>query len=119
MNKAVLISEEENHITEIDLDIFSDRNKIFSILKGPATFIGQWPEIQVVIMKCRESPFDLLTNRNTLPYPFDKDIGVVVGPILLVRMNANAEPEDFTLDEYRQFEEQTHRSQHQAPLSHT
>ena len=96
--KAVLISEEEDHVTEIDIDISSEKREIFSILKGQATFIGQWPEIDVVIMKCRESVFDLMMNRNVLPAPFDTE--VVVGPILLIRMDENSDPQDFTLAEY-------------------
>ena len=96
--KAVLISEEEDHVTEIDIDISSQKKEIFSILKGQATFIGQWPEIDVVIMKCRESIFELMMNRNVLPAPFDTE--VVVGPILLIRMDENSEPRDFTLEEY-------------------
>lgn len=99
--KAVLISEEEGHITEIDLDISSEKREIFKILKGPATFIGQWPELDVVIMKCRESVFELLENRNKLPKPFDEERAE--GPILLVRMDENSEPQNFTLDEYHQF----------------
>lgn len=105
MCKAVLISEEENHVTEIDLDISSEKREIYNILKGRATFIGQWPELDVVIMKCLESPFELMLNRNVLPAPFDTE--VVVGSILLVRMDENSDPQDFTLAEYRQFEEQT------------
>ena len=99
--KAVLFSEEEGHITEIVLDISSEKREIFKILKGSATFIGQWPELDVVIMKCRESIFELLENRNKLPKPFDEER--TFGPILLVRMDENSEPQNFTLEEYHQF----------------
>ena len=99
--KAVLVSEEEGHITEIDLDISSSKNEIFRFLKGYATFIGQWPDIDVVIMKARESVFDLMVNRNTLPAPFEDER--VVGPILLVRMDENSDPRDFTLAEYLEY----------------
>jgi len=40
-------------------------------------------------------------NENVLPEPFDYE--EVLGPILLVRMDENSEPQDFTLDEYRAF----------------
>ena len=99
--KAVLVSEEENNISEIDLDISSQKREIFKILKGPTTFIGQCYDTNVVAMKCRheESHFELLKNRNILPKPFheEKDI---IGSVLLVRMNENALPEDFTIEEY-------------------
>ena len=107
--KAVLISEEDDHITEIDIDISSQKREIFSILKGQATFIGQWPDLDVVIMKCRESIFELMLNRNVLPAPFESE--VVIGPILLIRMDENSEPRDFTLEEYMHLQ--------QAQLLHT
>lgn len=99
--KAVLISEEDGNITEIDLNISSEKREVYHILKGGATFIGQWPEIEVVIMKCRESVFELMENRNKLPKPFDKEC--TKGSILLVRMDENSDPQDFTLEEYLQF----------------
>jgi len=95
MVKCVLISEEEGSLSEIETPLQSD---LYRILKGPGTFIGQWPALDVVIMKCSESCFDLMENRNVLPRPYHKEH--VVGPILLIRMDADAEPQDFTLDEY-------------------
>ena len=50
MTKAVLIHEELDDVVEIDIDIDPVKNEIFKVLQGPATFIGQWPEIDVVIM---------------------------------------------------------------------
>ena len=94
MVKAILITEQENDIKEIDLQI----DKIHELLRGPATFIGQYPEIDVVIMKCRESIFELKLNQNILPAPFDTE--AVLGSILLIRMDINSEPRDFTLFEY-------------------
>ena len=95
MVKCVLISEEEDHYTEIETHLGSD---LYTILKGTATFVGQWPELEVVIMKCDKSPFDLMENRNILPEPFENE--VILGPILLVRMDQHAEPQDFTLNEF-------------------
>ena len=98
MVRCVLISEEEGNISEIETPLGSD---MYKILKGTSTFIGQWPEIDVVILKCGESHFDLLENRNILPRPFASER--VDGPILLVRMDENSEPQDFTLKEYQEF----------------
>ena len=99
--RAVLVSEEENSISEIDLDISSEKREIFKILKGPATIIGQCYDTNVVAIKCRheETHFELMKNRNTLPKPFheEKDI---IGAVLLIRMNEDALPEDFTMSEY-------------------
>ena len=71
------------------------------MLKGTGTFIGQWPEIDVVIMRCKESIFSLLENHNVLPYPFSDE--KVLGPILLIRMDEKSDPQDFTVTEYLEF----------------
>ena len=54
MTKAILICENVGHVQEIDIDITPHKNEIFQILNGPQTFIGQWPEIDVVIMKSED-----------------------------------------------------------------
>ena len=95
MTVAVLIKEQFGDIQEIDLDIEPSKNEIFLRLGGSATFIGQWPNIDVVIMKstCGEK-----LNLNRLPTPFKTE--EVFGPVLLVRMDENSDPRDFTLEEY-------------------
>jgi len=99
MVNCVLISEEEGHYTDIEVNIRSD--DLYRILKGTATFIGQLHDSDVVIMKCDESLFDLMENRNRLPDPFHEE--VVKGPILLIRMDSDANPQDFTVSEYLTF----------------
>ena len=92
MTKAILICENIGHVQEIDLDITPSKNEIFKLLCGRQTYID------VVIMK----PEDGKTkNENVLPPPFD--VEEVYGKILLVRMDENSEPQDFTLDEYNSF----------------
>ena len=98
MKKAVLINEKLDDIIEIDLDITPHKNEIFKILGGPQTFIGQWPDIDVVIMKPEDGK---VKNENTLPPPFDTED--VYGKILLVRMDEHSEPQDFTLKEFESF----------------
>ena len=95
MTRAVLIHELKDKYEEIDLDIEPSKNEIFKLLGGRATFIGQWPEIDVVIMKPEQG---LMENVNILPDPFHGE--EVRGKILLVRMDENSEPQDFTLAEY-------------------
>ena len=98
MTIAVLIKEQLGAIQEIDLDIEPSKNEIFLRLGGPATFIGQWPDLDVVIIRCRHGES---LNQNTLPTPFKTE--EVYGPILLVRMDENSDPRDFTLEEYLGF----------------
>ena len=97
MTIAILIHEELGHVQEIQLDITPSKNEIFKLLGGRQTFIGQWPDIDVVIMKPEEGK---MKNENVLPTPFD--VEEVNGKILLVRMD-KSEPQDFTLDEYKSF----------------
>lgn len=104
MTKAVLIHEELDDVVEIDINIDPVKNEIFKVLQGPATFIGQWPEIDVVIMKCVRGgdPWaERERNENRLPPPFQREN--VLGKVLLMRMDVDSEPQDFTLDEYNDF----------------
>jgi hypothetical protein len=98
MTLAVLIDEIKDSIRQINVDIDPSKNEIFKILGGCQTFIGQWPEIDVVIMKAENA---LIINENTLPEPFEKE--ETYGKILLLRMDENSEPQDFTLEEYKLF----------------
>jgi hypothetical protein len=102
MTNAVLIHEDVDRIDDITVDIDPSKREIFQILQGPATFIGQWPQLDVVIMKCVRGN---IKNLNILPTPFDNES--VHGKILLMRMDKNSEPQDFTLDEYLQFIKET------------
>ena len=40
-------------------------------------------------------------NENDLPEPFSNE--VVLGPILLIKMDEKSEPQNFTLEEYKRF----------------
>jgi hypothetical protein len=104
MTKAVLIKEELGNIIEIDLDIDPRKNEIFKFLSGPPTFIGQWPQIDVVIMKAQ---YAKKINNNTLPHPFNNE--EVKGSILLVRMDENSDPRDFDIEEYLAFAKRNKR----------
>jgi len=106
MTIAVLVNEEKNNIREIDLDISPEKNEIYKILKGKATFLGQWPEKSVVIVTCESSMFELKMNLNRLPRPFTNMS--VFGRILLIRMDENSEPQNFTLEEYHKMTKETH-----------
>jgi hypothetical protein len=98
MTLAILIKEVLGDIRQIDLDIDPRKNEIFLLLSGSPTFIGQWTDLDVVIMKPQYSE---VFNNNILPPPFD--VEEVYGSILLVRMDENSDPRDFTLKEYLDF----------------
>ena len=95
MTRVILINEQRDDINEIELDLSPHINEVYTLLQRQPTFIGQWPEIDVVILK---SEIGLIENCNRLPPPFHNEI--VEGPIVLVRMDEESEPQDFTLQEY-------------------
>lgn len=94
MTASVIIHEELDNVQQIYIDIHPRKYEIFKIL-GKATFIGQWPDYDIVIMKSENG---VVPNQNTLPYPFHNE--TVKGKILLLRMNENSEHEPFGLDEF-------------------
>jgi len=96
MTRAIIIHTTLGNLEEIDLDITPEKNEIYNLLGGKATFIGQWPHYDVVIIKCVNG---CTHNGNKLPPPFECED--VMGPILLVRMDENSDPKNFTLREYR------------------
>ena len=99
MVTCVLISEEDGNISDVEINIIG--TDLYRILKGTATFIGQFPDTNIVIMKCDVSPFELMENRNKLPEPFHNE--VVLGPILLVYIDDDAEPQNFTVLDYLKY----------------
>ena len=98
MTVAVLIKEQFGDIYEIEVDIDPKKNEIFFILGGAPTFIGQWPDLDVVLMKSQNGG---VMNQNKLPQSFDTE--EIEGSILLIRMDENSDPRDFTLEEYINF----------------
>jgi hypothetical protein len=96
MTRAILIHTDLGNLEEIELDITPEKNQIYNLLGGKATFVGQWPEFDVVILKAVES---VGINENKLPPPFDEEC--ILGRILLVKMDEDSEPQDFTLRDYR------------------
>lgn len=95
---AVLIHEKLDQIQEVELDLAPHVNEAHILLERHPTFIGQWPEIDVVIMK---SEIGKIPNENILPEPFNNED--VLGPILLIKMDEQSEPQNFTLEEYKRF----------------
>lgn len=96
--KTIIINENLHDIKEIDLDISCEKNEIFNLLHGPGTFVGQFPDSDVVIMRGVVSGG--LQNKNKLGHPFDKE--EIEGPILLIRMDQNADHRDLTLIECKE-----------------
>jgi len=97
MIKCVVVHETRGDIEEIDIDLLPEKNEIVHVLGGNATFLGQWEDEFVVILT-RANTENLELNANKLPRPFTNMR--IFGKILLIRMDEESEPRDFTLWEY-------------------
>jgi len=84
-------------IEEKKVDMTPKLNKVGELLGGPGTFIGQFEEIQAVLMKLREPTEDTPVNTCKLPAPLDSE--EVRGDIIVIRMDDNATPQDLTKEE--------------------
>jgi len=91
--KCILVAEEQDNIIEVDTSL----KELYRYLKGTSTIIGSIPTLDAVILKCRESPFELMVNRNTDLLPIEEKY--VLGPIIIVRMDENSEHQNLTLSE--------------------
>eukprot|EP00941_MAST-03F_sp_MAST-3F-sp1_P002752 g2752.t1 len=96
--KCVLIKASDGIATEIDIDMTPKENNAATILGGSPTFIGQFIDLNVVVMKVRNPTPETVVNPHTLPHPFHKE--ETKGNILLLRMDDASNPRDFTLEEY-------------------
>ena len=104
MIKSVVVHETRGDIEEIDIDLLPEKNEIANLLGGNATFLGQWEDDLVVIL-VRANTENLELNANKLPRPYTNMR--LFGKILMIRMDEESEPQDFTLREYETMVEES------------
>lgn len=75
----------------------SHQMPVAKVLGGSVTILGQWPQLDLVIM-CLRDQTGLPPNKHKLQPPFHK--ASVCGPIMLLRMNEQSIPASFNLKEY-------------------
>lgn len=86
---------------QISIDTSPKVNAAAALLKGNPTFIGQWTSLNVVLMCSKITGDDWPINQHKLPHPFSKI--EVKGDVLLLRINDDAVPADFTKEEWERF----------------
>lgn len=86
----------------------SHQMPVAKVLGGSVTILGQWPQLDLVIM-CLRDQTGLPPNKHKLQPPFHK--ASVCGPIMLLRMNEQSIPASFNLKEYVKRE----ATQHSVP----
>lgn len=68
------------------------------LLGGTGSFVGQLLDLQVVVMMRADQLKSLAASRHALPPPLNRER--VRGDMVLIRMDDNAEPQDFTYEQY-------------------
>jgi hypothetical protein len=86
---------------EIKLDMTPKVAAPKNQLGGSPTFAGTITALDVVIMCLREPAWGTKPNPHVLPVPMEKS--QIPGPILMIRMDENSEPQNFTLKEYNEY----------------
>ena len=92
----VVILKVDGTQEESTFDMTPMKNTLGKYLNDSVTFIGQYEDEQVVITKGLNSTEQ--ENKNILPCPFHEEKHN--GDIVLIRMDDDANPKDFTLREY-------------------
>tara|TARA_R110002050_G_scaffold74087_4_gene159103 strand:+ start:734 stop:1573 length:840 start_codon:yes stop_codon:yes gene_type:complete len=99
--KTVVIAE-DGTVAEESVDMTPSKEGPKKVLGGETTFVGQFMDLDVVILvKTFEEDEEAQRNLHSLPSPFSRKR--IHGKILLVRMDENAEPKDFTKAEYEEY----------------
>lgn len=86
---------------EQTVDMTPRLNKPGEILGGAVTFVGQYPEHEIVLMMRKDAPEGTPINKHKLQPPLHKR--EIAGDMMLVRMDQEAMPQDFTLAMYEKF----------------
>ncbi|CAM9094032.1 unnamed protein product, partial [Ectocarpus fasciculatus] len=87
---------------EIEVDMTPSLRRCQEILGGELTFLGQWEDLQVVILVSKDqSGKGAKKNRHKLQPPFHA--ATAYGDILLTRSDDDGEAAPFRLSEYTAF----------------
>ena len=97
--KTVWLSE-NGTICEKTLELGMKSENLYNEIGGRTSFVGQYIDINVVVVKLLDS-IGQEQNTHRLPKPLHKEI--VHGPIVLIRIDDDGEPKNFTLDEWNNY----------------
>ncbi|KDO29151.1 hypothetical protein SPRG_05394 [Saprolegnia parasitica CBS 223.65] len=103
--KCVLLKQ-AGEKTEIDVDFTPSKQAVQALLGGDHTFVGQYEDLNVMIMcnpEHQEDDSGVALTTHKLQPPFHGRLGQIKGDILLFRCDDNGDHKDFTLEEYEAF----------------
>jgi len=100
--QAVLLKT-DGSAQQVAYDSTPSRNHVADILGAPPSIIGQYLELDLIVVGPRYvlRPEEFPRNEHKLRYPFNND--TFHGDIFLYRFDKNCVVRDFTLSEYEQF----------------
>ncbi|OQR93285.1 hypothetical protein ACHHYP_02727 [Achlya hypogyna] len=91
---------------EIDVDFTPSKQAVAALLGGDQTFVGQYEDLQVMLMcnpEHQEEDSGVELTKHKLQPPFHGRLGQIRGDILLFRCDDAGDHKDFTLEEYEAF----------------
>ena len=100
---SCVLLKADGSIEALDVDMTPSLGKCQEVLGGELTFLGQWEDLQVILLISKEqtSKSGLEKNKHKLQPPFHD--AIVYGDILLTRSDDDGEAAHFGLDEYETF----------------
>eukprot|EP01084_Bolivina_argentea_P291408 500834_1 len=100
---SAILLKPNGSIEQILYDSTPSKNHVTEILGGPPTIIGQYVDLDVIVVGQRYnvSPTEHPLNTHKLRYPFNDS--TIHGNIFLYRFNQDCVMEDFTIEEYNEF----------------
>lgn len=107
MEKIGLLLKTNGEMIEYKIDMSEHTNNIGCLLNDKITFLGQLlrePEKTNAIIMYGKNAYKkgLEKNKAELLEPFENDI---YGDIFIISMDENSEPDDFILNDYKEYKE--------------
>ncbi len=86
---------------EITLDMTPNKNELVKVLGGKISFYGQYEDLEVVVVALAEFPVLQPVNDFKLPPPLHSHD--IKGDVILLKVNEDSVPENFTVTEWLEF----------------
>eukprot|EP00486_Rosalina_sp_Unknown_P000602 CAMPEP_0201568990 /NCGR_PEP_ID=MMETSP0190_2-20130828/10412_1 /ASSEMBLY_ACC=CAM_ASM_000263 /TAXON_ID=37353 /ORGANISM="Rosalina sp." /LENGTH=644 /DNA_ID=CAMNT_0047990807 /DNA_START=80 /DNA_END=2014 /DNA_ORIENTATION=- len=105
--KAVLLKS-DGSVEEISYDSTPSRNHVSEILGAPPSIIGQYPDLDVIVVgpRYQEPQTEFKLNKHKLRFPFNNS--TFYGDVFLYKFNQDCVCVDFTADQYKAFAAKSH-----------
>ena len=103
LQKKIVIVHTNNKLDELILDMTDGTNSIGELLNDKISFLGQLlrePDKCNAVVMYGKNAHKFLDKNNHNIKPFETQ---VYGPIVIICMDINSEPQDFTLEDYKDY----------------